>query len=258
MVLAGGLLLPLALVAPAARAQRDRSERSDKQPPPAGMRARVFQVKHQDVESLVDALKPLASGTPGAMLRSNEDLQTVTVRDFPENVAAVEQAIKRLDVPGVRRPDVELRIYVLIGSPSAPSGPTQYPSELEPVVRQLAATLSYRSYFQVAALTQRIRPDGGANGKGELMIAPPASDQAGSAKFHYSCQNVAVSPAATGGGPLQVTLRRFHFELEGNDALGEAEVSTGLTLRDGEKVVVGTGSLKNRAMIIVLAARLLR
>jgi hypothetical protein len=55
-----------------------------------------------------------------------------------------------------------------------------------------------------------------------------------------------------------VSLRRFHFELEGGSALGEAEVSTGLTLRDGEKVVVGTGSLKNRAMIVVLAAKLLR
>ena len=261
ILVAGALAAALALW-PGLLLAQDR-DKTDKGAPPAGMRARVFQVKHQDVESLVDALKPLASGVSGAMLRSNESLRTVTVRDFPENVAAVEQALKRLDVPGTSRPDVELRIHVLIGSPAAASGPVQYPSELEAVVRQLSATLSYRSYFQVAALTQRVRPQSGANGKGELTLSPPASDQPGNAKFHYSFQNVVASPGAAGAtganaGGMQVSLRRFHFELDGGDALGEAEVSTGLTLRDGEKVVVGTGSLKNRAMIIVLAARLLR
>ena len=51
--------------------------------------------------------------------------------------------------------------------------------------------------------------------------------------------------------------RSFKLDLEG-PSLGEAEVSTGLTLREDEKVVMGTGSLKNRAMIVVVAAQLLR
>jgi type II secretory pathway component GspD/PulD (secretin) len=203
LILAGVLLGTVAPVLAPVPARGEKADRDDqKAAPPAGMKARVFQIKYQDVESLVDALKPLASGVTGAMLRSNEDLRTVAARDFPENLAAIEQAIKRLDVPGAVRPDVELRIHVLIASPTAASGPAQYPAELEPVVRQLSATLSYRGYFQVASLSQRIRPDGGANGKGELVLAPPATDQAGSAKFHYSVQNVAVAPAAASGGPL--------------------------------------------------------
>lgn len=237
----------------AALAQKEKVQ------PPPGMRSKVFQVKHQDVETLVDALKPLTSGVPGAMLRENESLRTVAVRDFPENLAGIEQAIKRLDVAGVARPDVELRIHVLVGLPSLVNGPVQYPSELDGVVRQLSATLSYRSYHQIAALSQRIRPEGGASGKGELALGPPVTEQNASAQFDYSINSVSVVPsAAQGSGPLQVRLRRFRFELEGGPALGEAEVSTGLTLRDGEKVVVGTGSLKNRAMIVVLSAKLLR
>jgi hypothetical protein len=237
-----------------------RAQKGDKQPPtppPAGMRAKVFLVKHQDVESLVDALKPLTSGVPGAMLRSNEALRTVTVRDFPENIGGIEQAIKRLDVPGAARPDVELRIHVLVGLPNVVSGPVQYPSELDSVVRQLSATLSYRSYHQIAAITQRMRPDSGASGKGELALSPPVTEQSSSAQYEFSV-HLSVGPPAQGSGPLQVSLRRFRFELEGGSALGEAEVSAGFTMRDGEKVVVGTGSLKNRAMIVVLTARLLR
>ncbi|HEY0705677.1 MAG TPA: hypothetical protein VGG33_02715, partial [Polyangia bacterium] len=55
-------------------------------------------------------------------------------------------------------------------------------------------------------------------------------------------------------GLASFALKRFRVLLEA-DALGEAEVATGLTLREGEKVVVGTASLKNRAMIVVIFAR---
>ena len=36
-----------------------------------------------------------------------------------------------------------------------------------------------------------------------------------------------------------------------------AGVQTALNLRDGEKVVVGTATIRNRALIVVLSARLI-
>jgi hypothetical protein len=240
-----------AAVAPGgARAER---EGRDEAPPP-GMKARVFQLKHQDPDSVREAIQPLASGTPGMMVRENDDLRTITVRDFPENLLAIEQAIRRLDVPRPAKPDVELRIHVLLGAASP--GPGQVPGDLEGVVRQLSATLSYKSYYQVAAVTQRIRVGAGAKGKGQLVLVPPAAEQSGGGHFRYSVENVSLAGAA-GTPPPQVALKRFHLELDGG-SLGEAEVSTGLTLRDGERVVVGTGALKNRAMVVVLSARLLK
>jgi hypothetical protein len=242
--------LALAVLAPAAaRAERGRDE-----PPSPGMKSRVFQIKHQDPENLVEALQPLASGRPGWTMRENDSLRTLTVRDFPENIAAIEQAIKRLDVPVPPKPDVELRIHLLVGAPAA--GPGQYPSELEPVIKQLLATLSYRSYHQVAGVTQRIRAGAGASGKGQLMFAPPVAEAAGNGHFHFNLENVTAITSASGPSN-QVSIKRFKLELEGG-GLGEAEVSTGLTLRDGERVVVGTGSLRNRGMIVVVAAKLVR
>jgi hypothetical protein len=238
----------LAGVAPLARAERGREE-----PPPPGMKGRVFQLKHQDPGSVLEAIQPLGSGMPGMMLRENDELRTVTVRDFPENLLAIEQAIRRLDVPVPAKPDVELRIHVLIGAAGA--GPGQVPGELEGVVKQLSATLSYKSYYQVATVTQRIRVGAGAKGKGQLLLAPPAADQSGNGHFRYSVDTLSLT--GPGNTPPQMTLKRFNFELDGG-SLGEAEVSTGLTLRDGEKVVVGTGALKNRAMVVVLSARQLK
>jgi hypothetical protein len=245
------LLAAAPLVLPAmARAEREREE-----PPPPGMKSRVFQIKHQDPENLVEALQPLTSGRPGWMMRENDRLRTLTVRDFPENIAAIDQAIRRLDVPAPAKPDTELRIHLLLGAPAAGSG--QYPGELEPVIKQLLATLSYKSYYLVATVTQRIRAGGGASGKGQLVLAPPAVEVAGNGHFHYAVENLSlISPP--GGPATQVSVKKFKLEMEGPSSLGEAEMSTPLTLRDGEKVVVGTGSLRNRAMIVVVAAKLVR
>ena len=188
------------------------------------------------------------------MFHPSEQLNTVTVRDFPENLAAIEQALKRLDVATPPQPDVEVRIRVLLGSPLAGAG--QFPSELESVVKQLNATLQYKSYHLVAAVTQRVRAGSGANGKGQVVLAPPASDENTSGHFHFSIEKISLPLPGTGNTTL-VAFKKLKLSLE-STALGEAEVSTGLTLREDEKVVVGTGSLKNRAMIVVVSARLLR
>jgi hypothetical protein len=37
-----------------------------------------------------------------------------------------------------------------------------------------------------------------------------------------------------------------------------ARIQTALNLRDGEKVVVGTATIRNRALIVVLTAKLLK
>src|SRR5262245_25834770 len=125
----------------AALAGGARAEREERPPPAPGMKARVFEVKHQDPEDLVHALRPLASGARGAMLNDSDSLHSITVRDFPENLAAIEQALKRLDVPVPPKPDIELKVRILLGSVTEGAG--SYPAELESVVKQLGATLNY-------------------------------------------------------------------------------------------------------------------
>jgi hypothetical protein len=245
----------LALVAVGAALSAPARADKDDRPAP-GMKARVFEIKHQDPESLVHALRPLASGAKGAMMNESGSLRAVTVRDFPENLASMEQALKRLDVPSPPKPDVELKIRILLGSPTGGAG--QYPSELDGVVKQLSATLSYKAYYLIAAVTQRVRASAGTGGKGHFQIAPPVTDEPVDGHFHFAVDNVSLGNLGQTGnaGPPVISLKKMKLSLEGEE-LGEAEVATHLTLREGEKVVVGTGSLKNRAMIVVVSARLL-
>jgi hypothetical protein len=58
---------------------------------------------------------------------------------------------------------------------------------------------------------------------------------------------------ATGAASVQIAEFTFlTIEKE------RARVQTALNLRDGEKVVVGTATIRNRALVIVLTAKLIK
>ena len=220
------------------------------------MRAKVFAVKHQNAGDLVQALKPLASGATGAMFQPSETFNTVTVRDFPKILRPSSRPSSAWTCPP--HPSPMWRFASGSCSDRRLAGGGQYPAELESVVKQLSATLQYKSYHLVAAITQRVRAgSGGANGKGQVVLSPPAADENHGGQFHYNIDKISL-PQPAAGGPTIVGVKKLKFSLE-SSVLGEAEVSTGLTLREDEKVVLATGSsLKNRAMIVVVSARLLR
>jgi hypothetical protein len=86
-------------------------------------------------------------------------------------------------------------------------------------------------------------------------VNPPVASEPTSMSYSYGFEEVGLSPPAPGAAVIQI--RKLRYAIEGK-SLGEAEINTGLSLREGEKVVVGTASLKDRAMILVLSARIVK
>ena len=62
-------------------------------------KSKIFEVKYRQPSSLAGVLRQLGSGFKGAGISANNEFHTLTVRDFPENLATIEEAIKRLDTP---------------------------------------------------------------------------------------------------------------------------------------------------------------
>jgi len=93
-------------------------------------KSKVFEVKYRDPNSLANVLSRLTSGFKGAAISSNTEFKTITVRDFPENLATIEEALKRLDVPGAPRPNIELHMHVLLASNTGGGG-AEVPAELK-------------------------------------------------------------------------------------------------------------------------------
>ncbi|MGH9798985.1 MAG: secretin N-terminal domain-containing protein, partial [Blastocatellia bacterium] len=106
-----------------------------------GFKGKVLEVKNRDPRSLVSLLTPLGSGFKGAVLSANSEFKTITIRDFPENIATIEEALKRMDVQmpakaaEPSRPDVEIYGYVLIASQGDAAG-SDYPKAIEDVIKQ--------------------------------------------------------------------------------------------------------------------------
>lgn len=239
---------------------------SPNQPTPApeyvtekGFRSKVFEVKHRDPNVLLSVLRPLGSGFKGAIVTASRDFRTLTVRDFPENIAAIEEALKRLDTPLTSQPDIELRIHVLMAS-NTEGAVNQPPPELKDVIKQLQSTLNYKSYSLVTSLLQRVRegsnyPSVSGRGVAEVKVLEGGNTRIVNAGYNYNIGSISLTFSDSEAAKVQ--LSRFTFEIQG-DNLGQASVQTDVGVRDGERVVVGTSSLKDKGLILVLSARVIK
>jgi len=221
---------------------------------------RVFEVKYRDPDMLVAAIRLLTSGYRGAQMSANRGFKTITVRDFPENIATIEEALKRLDTPEPARPEIEFRMHVLIAS-NAPGGTNQYPADLRDAVGQLQSTLNFKSYYLLTSIIQRAkdRPDyapGIIQGEGIAQIELPGETARRDFNYHFQANSLTLSTSSAGVTTMQ--LGNFRFRLDGGEAGGRAVISSDVGVRDGEKVVVGTAGLRDKALILVMSARLIK
>lgn len=222
-----------------------------------GFKSKVFEVKYRDAASLAKVLQPLGSGFKGASIWANSEFKTLTVRDFPENLATIEEALKRLDTPAAPRANIELHMYVLVASNNSAyvsDTTAQVPTELKDVLTQLRGTLNYRNYELAATVVQRITesPRGWqGNGTAEVSSGNPAIPNI-TLPYRYVISSVSLVQNATGAPTVQIN----EFQFATLNERDNAQVQTALNLRDGEKVVVGTATIKSRALVIVLTAKL--
>ncbi len=226
-----------------------------------GFKSKVFEVKYRDAVNLASVLVPLGSGFKGASIYPNFELKIITVRDFPENLATIEEAIKRLDTPATPPRNIELHMHVLVASDTrgnTGSTTAQVPTELRDVLTQLRETLSYRNYELATSVVQRLTETArGLRGKGTAEISRSATP-AGSVTlpYEYFVNSVTLASTSTGAPIVQIGEFTFSTGLTSPTLDNRTQVQTALNLRDGEKVVVGTATLGDRALIIVLTVKL--
>lgn len=220
-----------------------------------GFKSKIFEVKHRDARNLATVVRQLGSGFQGASISASSEFNTITARDFPENLVVIEQAIARLDTPAPARRDVELHIHVLIASNTPGNSETtaQVPAEIRDVVTQLGETLTYRNYELAASIVQRLtETPRGLRGTGTAEISGGNPSAPGLLMpYQYGISEVSLLQNATGAPSVRIG----EFSFTTNVDKDQAQVQTALTLRNGEKVVVGTATLRNRALVIVLTAK---
>jgi len=222
-------------------------------------RNKVFSIQNREPRTIASAVKLLGSGFKGADLSVNEELRTITVRDFPENIAAIEEAIKRLDQPAAQAPDVEMKISVLIGSKTPLAG-AAVPEDLAPVVKQLESTLRYAHYGLMTTTVHRTKTGNGIEGSGvaEPTLLGMTAAQSRPIFYSYRLRGITFN---TSSERSNVAIDNFNFSMRvpldvGNGSIQYQSVGfeTPVAVREGEKVVIGTTTMRDKALIVVLTA----
>ena len=230
-----------------------------------GFKGAIFDIKNRDPRELVQILQPLGSGFKGATMQPNSEYRTITVRDFPENLATIAEAIKRLDVPLPPKPprpsfpDIEVFAHILIASNDEIAG-NPSPPMLADVIKQLQSTLNYKSYQLLSSIVQRTTYENGS------IDASGTAEMPDKSLYGKYALQIGINPPGTRQtDPSQITLGRLFFQMEGYKeetnrtvGLGETKINTKLSVSDGEKVVVGKASLKDKAVILVLTTKMLK
>lgn len=228
-----------------------------------GLKNRVFEIKHRDPDTLLAVLRLLGSGY-GGMSVSNE-FRTLTVRDYPENIATIEEAIRRLDTPVPPTPGIEFRVHILIASNAATSS-NQYPAEISDVVKQLQSTLSYKNYYLMTSAVLRTKegPVGVQNkGVADFKLMTEGAARNNPIFYEYRARHITLDTTSTGAPVMQIGNFGFNMRIPVEVNTGQIQYDTvgfesPVSVREGEKVVVGTTTMQDKGIIVILTARVVR
>jgi hypothetical protein len=237
--------------------------------PPEEFVTKVFEVRHANVEHLASVLGNVFRGS----IRGDATMRIIGVHVPKDTLPAIEDVIKRFDVPPVATKNVELTAYLLMGSDQA--APDGAPPELQPVIKQLRNVFSYKGYRLVETLILRSREEGApANIKGVAPSSagqefPPTTYTFGINKVRITSDEKgrvvwlerlslgarvpivtgSFQPGAGGVGVGPLANKQFNYMDTG--------ITADVDVREGQKVVVGKANIEGtaNALFLVVTAK---
>jgi hypothetical protein len=213
----------------------------------------VFQLKYADPRSLSVLLSQYG------IVKSDQTLKAVTITTRDNTVLSeVEQIIKRFDVPPPPVQNIDVTIYLMSALGTSSSSPV--PPELEPVVKQLKSTFSYKGYQLIDTEVMRVRAGQGGEVSGVVNGAPSVAGNKtiSQVKFRSASVSTDEKGRAIRIDGLKVGLR---IPVAAGDNKSFQYLDTGLNtdvdIREGQKVVVGKANMdgSDSASIVILTAK---
>lgn len=208
---------------------------------------RIFEVKYADVQLVGRLLSALVPG-----IHYDTTLRVIAVNGTKEGVAAVEEALKRLDVPPPPRKNIELTVYMIMASPKADGEPES--PELAPVFKQLRGIFPYKSYRLLDFLNLRDRDGEGGQTSGVVPIPRTPGDPL-RAGYQFSYRSAFVG-GTEGTRVVRIDRLDLSIVVQAMNNLN-ARITTDVDVREGQKVVVGKANLTggDDALILVVTAK---
>jgi hypothetical protein len=216
------------------------------QPPmmQTGEEVRVVEVKHGGADAIQRTLNNLL---PGVGRTEN----MLIVRGAPQVLDMIEAAIKKMDVAqpvSKAAPTVELTMHLLLASAKELTAGTVVPNDLEPTVRKLRDSFSYRNYRLLDTEVMQA-----SSGRTNIESTLPSGDST----FSFATSMVVLD------GPSPRSIRLDTLRLVVNQKLTNSNhlstIATTVTARDGQKTVIGKANVTNSedAIFLVITPRVI-
>jgi len=260
-ILLGCLWMLLFIPTAAAQAQAKKPGKPIDQPatqPQGGIDRRnhvqkVFAIKHAEVNAMGQAIRIFP-----VEVRENPNLRVIAVSGPPALMPTIEDTIRKLDVPPPTPQNVELTVYLLLGSDQEGS----VASELDAVAKQLKATFGFKGFRTLDTLVVRSRDGRGASVKG---IAQLGSGTAYSSPYHFRYSAARILPDEKGRSIRLDGLAFSASIVTGRHGAGvvtrsdDAGFGADVDVREGQKVIVGKTAVEgtNTALMLVITAKVL-
>lgn len=202
----------------------------------------VVDVKYGDVNRIAQVL-----GGLGAGVRADPVLHVIAVGGDIAAVNAVEEAIKKMDVPPAPVRNVELTIYLLYGA-AQESASASVPQDLDATVKQLRGIFPYKSYRLMDTIVLRARDGERAENSGSLPGGSRAS-------YRFSYQRGTI----TGQTPRMLRIDQLFLQLSFPAENGQTQIQTNVDAREGQKTVVGKANIANTedAVFLVITPKVI-
>jgi hypothetical protein len=198
---------------------------------------KVFVLKHVRADDMAGILSVFPAQISNV---ERIGLSALAVSAAPAVVAAIEETIKRLDVPPPLAKSVDVTGYVLECSAKGgeAGGP---PSELQDVVAQLKRTFNYAD----CGLGQTLFARGSDHARFETATASGS----GSGTYHLQAR-IEIDGAQ---GSTVIRFRGLSLQIVGGSG---GRFAADVDVRDGQRVVLGKlGSISGKDGILVLTAK---
>jgi len=206
-------------------------------PPQKELVPKVIPVKYADVNAVARALVGFGN------IRAEPSARYLIVQGSPEMVAALEEAVKRLDIAPKPGLDVELTLYLIAASSQdTPVNPGEEPpKDLESTIKQLRGVFSYKNYRLVETLITR------AQNEREIQMSGMLPKLGLGGSYNFSTRVF-----VTDSTPRSLRLQNLKLQLQERNSGASSGITTDLDAKEGQKVVVGKSSLTGSVEAVFL------
>lgn len=238
------MVLPLAAQPKAAAEAQPASARPGVQ--------RVFVLKYADPLAMADMLRVF-----GVTVVANTEVHAVAVASaFPDVIAAVDDAINRLDVPASAPQNIELTGYYVIGGNSPLGSPL--PKDLETMAGELSNASGYKAFRLLDALTIRVRAGQGAETAGSAGPVATGSPLIAT-DLHVRVATVSADEKTVRLERLTASVKLPVAAPAGQFTVSDLNFNADLDLKAGQRTIAGrVGMNRDQALFLVLTARIVK